>query len=253
MLLNGIRKWRRGRFSTEKLKRITNLIGKNVLVDDPTDLTVDFGQELPGSHFANRDYIPTFMDRQAGMADVLGGNLPKGSPAGVTVDQLIQTGSARIRLALRHYTHALNLMAKLAIMIMIEYTDPAEEFEIMGENGKVTVKQWRDLRETLRGSRALKNIRVDAKSINSTTRKADQEQAIRLAELGIYDRQAVLEKLDDPDKYTVIKRMNENELLKAELEKAGQIIDQQQKEINTFHNRQQTGEGESNVGLPTSR
>jgi hypothetical protein len=253
MLLNGIRKWRRGRFNLEELKRITNLIGKNVLVDDPSDLTVEWGGEIPGSHFANRDWIPFFMDKQAGNTEVLAGNLPKGSPAGVTIDQLLQTGTARIRLALRHYTNALNWMARIAIAVMIKYTDSSEEFQIMGEDGQIQLKQWRELRETLRGSKALKNIRVDVRSVTASTRKQDQENAIQLAREKIYDRQAVLEKLDDPDKYAIIKRLNEIEQLKAQLEQAGQMIDQQQKQLNTLINRAQEEEGAGNVGLPTSR
>lgn len=253
MLLNGVRKWRRGRFKLDDLKRITNLIGKNVLVDDPSDLTVDFGSELPASHFNNLVSIERFMDRQAGNTDVLSGQLPKGSPAGITVDQLLQTGTARIRLALRHYIHALNWMAKLAIMIMVEYTDPTEEFQIMGDNGQVELKQWRELRETLRGSNVLKNIRVDVRSISSTTRKQDQELMLSLGERQLVDRQAVLETLDIPNKYAILQRMNELDQLRAQLEQAGQVIDQQQKELNTFINRAQKEEGEGNVGLPTTR
>jgi len=253
LLGNGIRKWRRGRFNKEELKRVVNLIGKNVLVDDPTDLTVDYGPTMPAHHFANRDFIPFFMDKQAGQTDVLGGSLPKGSPAGVTVDQLIQTGSARLRLALRHYTFALNWMAYVAIQIMIEYVDPAEEFEILGENGEVDVKQWRDLRDKIRGSKAMKNIRVDARSINASARRQDQEMMMRLGEIGYVDRQAVLEVLDIPNKYATLKRMNEIEMLKAQLQQAGEIIDNQNKEINTYKNRQQKEEGAGNVGIPTSR
>jgi hypothetical protein len=253
MLLNGYRKWKRGRFKVEELKRITNMIGKNILVDDPTDVTVDFGKELPASHFNNLVSIERFMDRQAGNTDIMGGNLPKGSPAGVTIDQLMQTGTARIRLALRHYMFALNWMAKMAIMIMIEYTDPTEEFQIMGENGQIQLKQWRELRETLRGSNVLKNVRIDIRSLTASTRKQDMEQAVTLAQAGFYDRQAVLDKLDDPDKYAIIQRMNEIEQLKAQLEQAGQVIDQQQKQLNTFVNRAQKEEGAGNVGLPTTR
>ncbi|MHC4105568.1 MAG: portal protein [Planctomycetota bacterium] len=253
MLLNGIRKWKRGRFKVEELKRITNMIGKNVLVDDPNDVTVDFGKELPSSHFNNLVSIERFMDRQAGNTDIMGGNLPKGSPAGVTIDQLMQTGTARIRLALRHYMFALNWMAKIAIMIMIEYTDPSEEFEIMGESGQIELRQWRELRETLKGSNVLKNVRIDIRSLTASTRKQDQEQAIALFQAGVYDRQAVLEKLDDPDKYAIIQRINEIEQLKGQLQQAGELIDQQQKQINTFVNRAQKEEGQGNVGIPTTQ
>jgi hypothetical protein len=253
LLLNGIRKWRRGRFKLDDLKRITNLIGKNVLVDDPNDLTVDFGKELPASHFNNLVSIERFMDRQAGNTDILSGNLPKGSPAGVTVDTLMQTGTARIRLALRHYTYALEWMARMAIGIMIEYTDPSEEFEIMGESGAIEIKQWRELRETLRGNKALKNIRIDVRSISSTTRQQDQELILNLGERGIVDPQTVLEMLDIPNKYAIIQRINQINQLKGQLEQAGQVIDQQQKQINTFVNRAQEQQGEGNVGLPTTR
>lgn len=253
LLLNGIRKWRRGRFNVDDLKKVTNLIAKNVIVDDPSDLTVDFGKELPASHFNNLASIANFMDRQAGNTDVLSGQLPKGSPAGVTIDQLVQTGTARIRLALRHYTFALEQMGKLAIGIMIEYADPNEEFEILGENGQVEKMQWRELRETLRGSKALKNIRVDVLSIASTSRRQEQETMIGLAREGIVDRQAVLESLDTPNKYAILQRMNEIENLKKQLQQAGKMIDEQQKQINTFVNRQQTQEGAGNVGVPTSR
>jgi len=253
LLLNGIRKWRRGRFNLDDLKRITNLIGKNVLVDDPSDLTVDFGKELPGSHFNNLASISNFMDRQAGNTDVLSGQFPKGSPAGVTVDTLMQTGTARIRLALRHYTHALKLMGQMGIMVMIEYADPNEEFEIMGENGTVEKMQWRQLRETLRGSNALKNIRVDVRSVSSSSRRQDQDMMIQLGTAGIIDRQAVLESLDIPGKYAILKRMNEIEMMKGQLQQASQIIDQQQKQINTFINRAQEQQGAGNVGLPTTR
>jgi len=253
LLLNGIRKWRRGRFKVDDLKRITNLIGKNVLVDDPADLTVDFGRELPAAHFNNLITIGNFMDRQAGNTDVMSGHLPKGSPAGVTIDQLVQTGTARIRLALRHYTNALNKMGRLAIQIMCEFTDPAEEFEILGENGQMQLIQWRQLRETLRGSSAMKNIRVDVRSISSTSRRQDQDAMIQLAQVGIVDRQAVLETMDIPNKYAILQRMNEIEILKGNLQQAMQVIDQQQKQLNTFVNRAQAQEGEGNVGIPTTR
>lgn len=253
MLLNGIRKWRRGRFNIDDLKRVTNIIGKNVLVDDPSDVTIDTGRELPGSHFNNLINIERFMDRQAGNTDVLSGTLPKGSPAGVTVNQLLQTGTARIRLALRHYLNALNKMARLAIRIMVEYTDPAEEFEVVGENGELEIKQWRELRETLRQGRAMKNIRVDVRSMNASTRQQDQELMVSLGERGIVDPQAVLESLDIPQKYAIIKRINQIQGLQMQLQQAKQVIDQQQKQINTFINRAQERQGGGNVGAPTSR
>lgn len=113
--------------------------------------------------------------------------------------------------------------------------------------------QWRELRETLRGNESLKNIRIDVRSVNSGSRRQDQEQMIALARDGIVDRQAALEVLDIPNKYAILQRMNEIEQLKGDLKQALEIIDQKQKQLNTFVNRAQANEGEGNVGQPTSR
>jgi len=76
---------------------------------------------------------------------------------------------------------------------------------------------------------------------------------IQLAQVGIVDRQAVLETMDIPNKYAILQRMNEIEILKGNLQQAMQVIDQQQKQLNTFVNRAQAQEGEGNVGIPTTR
>jgi hypothetical protein len=240
----GVRKIRKGLYNEQEIRNLTNLAGQNVPVNDPSDFTVDFGEPLPQAYFQDLIASEQIMEKLAGHTEVLAGNFPKGSPPGVTVDQLLQQGSARLRLIIKHYAEALKKMARVGMAMMNEFIPPEVTFQIMGADNKPDKINWGDIAANAN----IFNIRVDIRSLTSSSRQHDRDQAIRLAEMGVYDREAVLDTLDDPRKYEVIERVSEIKQLQQIVQQQQAIIQQQSKVINTAQNRGQSSSGAGNVG-----
>ena len=76
------------------------------------------------------------------------------------------------------------------------------------------------------------DIRIVAGSTLPTSRMEKFERAYRLREIDVYDDEAVLTYLDDPQKEDVLKRKNMMMQMQAMLEEQGGIIQAQQEQLD---------------------
>ena len=203
-------------------KKLNNLIGTIIPVRNHDDFKIDFGPPFPPQIFQDEYHTEDFMDKLAHQTGILGGNLPKGSPAGVTVNQLLSQSNVPIDDVVENYAVHLQQLARVLMALAIEFIPPETKFRIIDDKRKWEFINWSELGQEM----GKYDIHIDIDSMLSTSRQERTERAVRLYESGIYDRQAVLEKLDDPDKYETMQRMSEilllqqeNEMLKGNLDK----------------------------------
>lgn len=241
MLLNGVRKVRKGLFKNS-MQKITNLVGLNIEVTQDADFQVDFGKPLPSSHWQDITHIEAFMDRIAGNQDVLAGRLPSSDASGVTVEKLIESGGVRYGLPLLHYAYMLKQMGRLAVRFCSEFLTDSQWMDILGD-GEMTPQVIQMIRERS----GVFDIRVDVRSLTTSTRKQQEEEAFIRLQAGAYDVQAYLEKVDDPDKYKIIERMSMINQLQGALQQVSQENEMLKKNLNTIINRQQTEQGAGNA------
>lgn len=240
LLQNGIRKIRK--HLTKGMKNVTNLVGQNVEVNHPDDLTIDFGKPLPSSHWQDLGHIEGFMDRVAGNQDVLSGRLPSADTSGVTVEKLIESGGVRYGLPLLHYASMLKKMARVAVRLCAEYLSDSQWYGILGDHENTP-----QIIQMIRERSGVFDIRIDVRSLTQSTRKQQEEEAFLRLQAGAYDVEAYLDKIDDPDKYKIIERMSMVNQLQAALQQATAENDMLKKNLNTMINRQQTQEGAGNA------
>jgi len=248
LLLNGIRKLKMSIYTylqkNNLLRKFNNQIGVVVPVYNADDYKVDFPPALPASHFQDMYHDENFMDRVVGNEDVSSGRLPGSDTAGVTVSALITETEKRMNLAIKHWGFAMQQIARNALQIMSEVMSDDIVFRVLGQDRKYINLNWGKLKKNL----THKDIRIDMQSMYTTTRQEKLREALQLRQLGVYDNQAVLERLDDPEKWTILQRQNEIAQLAQIVQMQKQQMDQMGKQLNTFINRQQTEEGKGNVG-----
>ena len=233
----GIRKWKKG--STKDTSKMSNLIGQNVFLNDPDrDLRVDYGQPIPNQYFTELQLDLLGFDQQANTVAPLSGQLPAAGTANVTLENLITQGEIRGGLPLKHYIQSLKKKAKALIHLLVEF-QPDITVEINGQ--PVTVKQLSQIPNLL-------DVPVSVR-VEQTTRDKEFGESFQLYQAGIYDRQAVLERIDDPRIEQIMERLNEINILKAQLESMANENDQLKKAVNTAQNRSQAESGNGNVGI----
>lgn len=245
----GLTKIRSGAFAKDKKVSRTNQIGQVVTVPDPVrDIVRDFGPSLPSSHWNDLQWLEGFMERKAGQGGLKSGRLPAGSPAGVTVETLLQQGMKPSNAVVRRYSSALRQMARNAMVIMSEYVPENEKFLITGKDPKEI--RWGDIKDF-----GYKDIRVDVLGQMTTSRDRQLQTALLMKQYGVYDVFAVLDAIDDPKKFEVLNRMNEQQELKNYIVQQESTIGilqdelkKSQSEINTLSNRLQGSDGSGNVG-----
>lgn len=250
LLLNGIRKVRQGLYNFLKGKiKWDNLIGKVIPVNNENDVSVDFGKPLPDSYFNDIVVIEGSMDRLAGHNDIKQGRMPAANTASITVQQLNEEGSKRLRASLHNYARALEQMARNAAIVISdeEYgLDDQELLEIMGPDNMPQGVNMDSIRTKMR---LIKNIRIDTKSMLPTSRMESLNEAIMLKNAGVYDNQAVLNRIDDDQKFDVMQRMSEILQLQTIVQYQDEQLDMIKKENNTMMNRLQSDKGDGNVGV----
>ena len=202
-------------------KKLSNLIGTIIPVKSHDDFNIDFGPPFPPQIFQDEYHSEEFMDKVAHQTNILGGNLPKGSPAGVTVNQLLSQSNVPIDDVVFNYATALQQLARVLIALSIEFIPPETMFRMIDDKRAWQFIKWDELKQEM----GRYDIHIDIDSMLSTSRQERTDRAVRLYEVGIYDRQAVLEKLDDPDKYETMQRMSEILLLKQENERLNEIVE----------------------------
>jgi len=167
----------------------------------------------------------------------------------------LQQGSKPTNAVVRRYSSALKRMARNAMVIMDVFLPDSEKFLITGANPKEV--KWGDVK-TL----GYKDIRVDVLGQMTTSRDRQLQTAILMKQHGVYDNFAVLDAIDDPKKFEVLKRQNEMMQLQNYVVQQEQAINiyqdelkRTQSELNTMKNRQQGSDGSGNVANdePTSK
>jgi len=248
LMNNGIRKMKHGIFNAMKgnLRKLNNLIGNTIVVNDENDFTVDFGKPLPPQFFQDLGTLEQFMERISFNEDVTSGRLPSAGTAGVTVSQLLGEARVGLRSVLRRYAGALRKMGENAIALMVEYMPEDERFEILGGDGKYVPIEWGQIKDA---ASRIKNIRIDTANMLPTSKLERFRKALELKQAGVYDNMAVLEELDDPKKFEVAERLSEIQQLMGALEQSEQKNQDLEKELNTVMNRLQSETGQGNVGV----
>jgi hypothetical protein len=215
-LNHGVKKIRENAYAQLKdnPEMFANLIAAVIPTRNPDDVTIDYGPNFPSQIFDDLIHSDTFMDRLMDHTDITSGNFPKGSPAGVTVDTLLKEGLKPTNLVLSNYGEALKEMGRVLMILMVEFIPPHLKFRMIDNKRNWEFIKW----EVAKEYAGYFDIDIDIDSMLATTRKEKLEEALLLGKEGYYDRTAVLETLDDPNKYEVIKRMGEIPILSKEVE-----------------------------------
>lgn len=230
-------------FGRGNKKKIKNIDGYAIPMNNMDDLIRDFGPQLPSHVLADLYHTEGFIDSRENMQGVGVGIYPKGSPPDATVQRLLEQGQKPMKTVLNHYASALKLMAKNAIKIMYEFMPEEFYFRVVGEDKKAQNIQW----STLKNGGIL-DIKISVEPTLATTRQMIFNKAMALREAGVYTDKAVLEAIDDPLKYEVMQEKNIVMQLNATVQQLLSELDKKDKEINTMMNRIQGKLGEGNVG-----
>jgi hypothetical protein len=193
-------------------KKLNNLIGTIIPVKNHDDLKIDFGPPFPPQIFQDEYHSEQFMDELGHKTDLMSGQLPKGSPPGVVVNQLLGQGMVAIDLVVTHYARMLQRLARLMSHLMIEFVPPNTMFRMLDNKNNWQFIAWDQIKEQM----GMYDIHVDVDSMLSTSRQEKLDRALQLYQATVYDRQAVLDKVDDPDKYEIMQRMSEILMLEKE-------------------------------------
>lgn len=215
-LNHGVKKIRENAYAQLKdnPEMFANLIASVLPVRNPDDVTIDYGPNFPSQIFDDLIHSDTFMDRLMDHTDITSGNFPKGSPAGVTVDTLLKEGLKPTNLVLSNYGEALKEMGRVLMILMVEFIPPHLKFRMIDKKRNWQFIKWEDAKQYA----GYFDIDIDIDQMLATTRKERLEEAILLGKEGYYDRTAVLERVDDPDKFEIIQRMGEIPILSKEVE-----------------------------------
>ena len=206
-------------------KKLNNLIGTIIPVKNHDDFKMEFGPQFPSQIFDDEIHSEGFMDKLGHQTDIMSGQFPKGSPPGVTVNQLLGQGMVSIDLVVKHYARMLQKLARLMSHLMIEFVEPETMFRMLDDKNKWQFIQWDQIKEQM----GMFDIHIDVDTMLSTSRQEKLDRALQLFQATVYDRQAVLDKVDDPDKYEIMQRMSE--ILQLEKENA-QLTEVNKKAIN---------------------
>jgi len=214
-LNHGVKTVRQGTYDTLRgnLKSQSNLIATIIPVRNHDDLKIDYGPQAPTQIWEDLFHSENFMDVVMDHTDIVAGRFPKGSPPGVTVNQLLGEGMKPINLIVKHYAEALKEMARTIMLLMVEYVPDETKFRMIDDKKQWQYMDWSRIKDTA----GYFDIHVDVDSMLATTRQEKLETSLRLKQEDVYDREAVLNNLDDPDKYEIIQRMSEIALLKQAL------------------------------------
>lgn len=219
-LNHGTKKVREGAYAQlrDNPEMFANLIGATVPVRNDTDLTIDYGPQFPSQIWDDLFHSDGFMDRVMDNTDITSGVFPKGSPPGVTVNQLLGESMKPINLVVSSYGEAMKEMARTLMVLMVEFVPPGLKFRMIDDKNNWQYIEWGKAKEYA----GYFDIDVDLDDMLATTRQEKLDMALKLHEAGIYPRRTVLQRLDDPDKYEIMQTMDEISILKQAVESTQQ-------------------------------
>lgn len=220
----------------KNVKKFTNLIGKIVPVRNPDDVVSDYGQPMPQQFF--KEYYDDLagMEQQSGETAAISGELPAPGTANATIRTLLDQSNQSTGLPLKHYIDSLQKKA-LAMLHLISVFRP--EISAMVNGKQITPQDLANINTD--------NVEVGIR-IATTTREQQVQESIVLYSQGLYDKRAALELMEDPRIEEILRRTDENLMLKAQIEGLAEEYQTLKSNFNTFLNRQQTQEGAGNVG-----
>ena len=230
-------------FGRGNKKKIKNIDGYAIPMNNLNDFARDFGPELPSHVLQDLFHTEGFIESREDMQGVMIGQYPKGSPPDATVERLLEQGQKPMKAILNHYAAALKLMARNAIKIMYEFMPEEFYFRVVGEDQKARMIQWRDLKNG-----GILDIKISVEPTLATTRQMIFNKALALRQANVYTDKAVLQAIDDPLKYEVMQEKNIVMQLNATVQQLLGELDKKEKQINTLMNRVQGSLGEGNVG-----
>ena len=115
------------------------------------------------------------MDVVMDHTDIVAGRFPKGSPPGVTVNQLLGEGMKPINLIVKHYAEALKEMARTIMLLMVEYVPDETKFRMIDDKKQWQYMDWSRIKDTA----GYFDIHVDVDSMLATTRQEKLETSRR--------------------------------------------------------------------------
>lgn len=219
------------------IKKWTNLIGKYVPVRHENDVTTDYGTPMPAQFF--KEYYDDIqgMKDQSGETASLTGELPAPGTAHSTVKTLLEQGNQSTGLPMRHYIQSLQKKARALVHLLITFQPDIEVI--------VNDRVWTpaDLAQV----KGIRDVEVGVR-VNTSTREQQVQESLLLYSQKLYDRQAALEHMEDPRIDSIMQRLDENAILKAQMEGLLDEYKKLQSQLNTVANRAQANTGEGNVG-----
>jgi len=205
------------------LGKLNNLIANVIPVYNKDDLDVDFGNAFPPQVFQDLYHDEQFADMNQGNNDVQAGRMPSASASGVTISQLLEEGSKRGNLIVKHYAFLLQKMARNAIVILKAVGSDYLVFGVINKDKVYENITWDQLKDGFN----VEDIRIDIESFTGSSRQQKRQEAREDYRDGLVDREAAYEYSDDPNKWETLKRISEVEMLK-------QALEQQQEQTNMW-------------------
>jgi len=193
-------------------KKLNNLIGTVIPVKNHDDFKIDFGPPFPPQIFQDEYHSEEFMDKVSHQTDILSGNLPKGSPPGVVVNQLTGLGMVSIDMVVTHYARMLQRLGRIIQHLAIEFIPPEKKFRMMDTEKNFQFVPWEELKQEM----GKFDLHIDVDSMLSTNRQEKLDTSIRLFDAKLFDRRAAFDYMDIPNKYETLQRIDEILQLEAE-------------------------------------
>jgi len=159
--------------------------------------------------FAELKILEELILKIVGWSEVMQGVYPKGSPSGISLQQLREALGVRLYKGVGHFEYFIIKLAKV-LLKMLKYENPKKAFRVIAEDKRQ--EMYVTLLEIMSDETDY-DVRILGGSTLPTSRMDKEERAIKLRQAGLYDDQAALESIDDPAAQEVLERKNEKEQL----------------------------------------
>lgn len=221
-------------------KMVKNVAGEQIPVTIPGGVWWEQTPTLNNYVFDDRIDSERTVEKIMGYPEILQGQKPAGDVSGVMVQELKESLAPELAKGVRHYEWALVESARGLIEMINQTESPTKLYTIMGEGFKPLRIQHDAL--NLGGEY---DIRIMAGSTLPTSRMAKESKALQFFQGGLYDQEAALKYVDDPQAPEVLARMNMMKQMQQVIEQQQQMLEQMGQKIE--HDQKQL---EKNNGNP---